>query len=82
MLSALKKEHPVLENKKFLDFFMFLWFFFALLDPDPLTGFRIRIQSGSGTLISLGFLSIYCCRTPLHCYTKALFIVLTAVAQR
>jgi hypothetical protein len=44
-----------------------LWVVFPLLDPDPLTRFRIRIQSGSGTLISFGFLSIF-----LLSYTVAL----------
>jgi hypothetical protein len=32
---ALKREHPVLKNMKILDFFLFLWVIFALLDPDP-----------------------------------------------
>jgi hypothetical protein len=30
--SALKREHPALQNMKFLDFFLII---FALLDPDP-----------------------------------------------
>jgi hypothetical protein len=43
--SALKKrEHPVLKNMKILDFFLFLWVIFALLDPDP-------AGSGSGSTI-------------------------------
>jgi hypothetical protein len=34
--SAVKREHPVLQNIKFLQlFFIFLWVIFALLDPDP-----------------------------------------------
>ncbi len=33
--SALKREHPVLKNMKILDYFLFLWVIFALLDPDP-----------------------------------------------
>jgi hypothetical protein len=33
--SALRKEHPVLKNMKILNFFLFLWVIFALLDPDP-----------------------------------------------
>jgi hypothetical protein len=33
--SALKREHPVFKNIKILDFFLFLWVIFALLDPDP-----------------------------------------------
>jgi hypothetical protein len=32
--SALKREHPVLINMKILDFFLFFWVIFALLDPD------------------------------------------------
>jgi hypothetical protein len=32
---ALKREHPALQNMKFLNFFLFLWVIFALLDPDP-----------------------------------------------
>jgi hypothetical protein len=33
--SALKREHPALENMKILYFFLFLWVIFALLDPKP-----------------------------------------------
>jgi hypothetical protein len=33
--SALKREHAVLQNMKFLNFFLFLWVLFALLDSDP-----------------------------------------------
>jgi hypothetical protein len=33
--SALKIEHPALQNMKFLNFFLFWWVIFALLDPDP-----------------------------------------------
>jgi hypothetical protein len=29
-------DHPALQNMKFLNFFLFLWVIFALLDPDPL----------------------------------------------
>jgi hypothetical protein len=39
--SALKREHPALQNMKFLDFFIFLWVIFALLD----------LEFGSETLI-------------------------------
>jgi hypothetical protein len=35
--SALKREHPALQNMKFRNFFLFLWVIFAFLDPDPLT---------------------------------------------
>ncbi len=31
--SALKREHPSLQNMKFLHFFFFLWVIFAPLDP-------------------------------------------------
>jgi hypothetical protein len=37
MLLALKIGHPTLQNMNFLNFFLFLWVIFALLDPDPLT---------------------------------------------
>jgi hypothetical protein len=48
--SALQREHPGLQNMKFLNFFLFLWVIFALLDPDPLIGLhpdpiRIRIRN-------------------------------------
>jgi hypothetical protein len=33
--SALKREHPALQNMKFLNFLLLLWVIFALLDPDP-----------------------------------------------
>ena len=51
--SALKIEHPVLKNMKFLDFFQFLWVIFALLDPDPDPATQINADpcgSGSETL--------------------------------
>ncbi len=35
MPSALKNEHPALQNLKILYFLLFLWVIFALLDPDP-----------------------------------------------
>jgi hypothetical protein len=44
--SALKREHPVLKNMKILDFFLFLWVIFALLDPDP------QFECGSGSVSS------------------------------
>jgi hypothetical protein len=34
--SALKREHPALQNMKFLNFFHFFGVIFALLDPDPI----------------------------------------------
>jgi hypothetical protein len=33
--SALKIEHPALQNMKILYFFLFFWVIFDLLDPDP-----------------------------------------------
>jgi hypothetical protein len=32
---ALKREHPEIQNMKFLYFFLLLWVIFALLDPNP-----------------------------------------------
>ena len=56
--SALKREHPVLKNMKILDFFLFLWVIFALLDPDPDPATQINADpcgsgygSGSETLV-------------------------------
>jgi hypothetical protein len=44
-------EHPVLKNMKILDFFLFLWVIFALLDPDPETQINADpCGSGSETL--------------------------------
>ncbi len=49
--SALKREHPALQNMKFLNFFLFLWVISALLDPDPDSesgfGSTDLIESGS-----------------------------------
>jgi hypothetical protein len=51
--SALKREHPALQNMKFLNFFLLLWVIFALLDPDPDSeygsGSTDLIESGSNT---------------------------------
>ncbi len=33
--AVLKWEHPALQNMKILNFFLFLWVIFALLDPNP-----------------------------------------------
>jgi hypothetical protein len=55
-LSALQKEHPALQNMKFLNFLPFLWVIFALLDPDPDpesgSGSTDLNKSGSETLVS------------------------------
>ncbi len=51
--SALKREHPALQNMKFLNFFLLFWVIFALLDPDPDSeygsgsGFTDMLESGS-----------------------------------
>jgi hypothetical protein len=50
--SVLKREHPALQNMKILDFFLFLWVIFALLDPDPDPATQINADpcgSGSGS---------------------------------
>jgi hypothetical protein len=40
-----KKEHPALQNMKFLNVFLFWWVIFALLDsdPDPQHWFRLNV---------------------------------------
>ncbi len=38
--SALKREHPELQQMKFLNFFLLLWVIFVLLDPDPYSEYR------------------------------------------
>jgi hypothetical protein len=38
----LQKEHPALQQMKFINFFLFLWVIFGIVDPDPI---RIRIQN-------------------------------------
>ncbi len=47
-------EHPALQKMKFINFFLFLWVIFAVLDPDCESGsgyrFRDPIESGSTTL--------------------------------
>ncbi len=40
---SLKREHLALQNMKFHKFFLLLWAILALMDPDPDSGFRIRI---------------------------------------
>jgi hypothetical protein len=63
--SALKREHPALQNIKFLNFFLFLWVIFALLDPGPdsESGPTDLIESGSesGSNPDLD---------PKHCYPE------------
>jgi hypothetical protein len=47
--SALKKEHPALQNMKILYFFLFFWIIFPLLDPDPDPATQINADPcGSG----------------------------------
>ncbi len=51
--SALKIEHPALQNMNFLNFFLLLWVIFAFLNPDPDSlsyGSTDLIVSGSETL--------------------------------
>jgi hypothetical protein len=47
--SVLKREHPVLQKMKFLNFFLFLWVIFAFLEP------YLDSESGSTDLIETGF---------------------------
>ncbi len=50
--SALKREHPALQNMKILNFFLFSWVIFALLDPDPSAQINADpCGSGSETLL-------------------------------
>ncbi len=44
--SALEREHPALQNMKFLNFFLILWAIFNLLDPDSESGSTDLIESG------------------------------------
>jgi hypothetical protein len=48
---ALKREHPALQNMKLLNFFLFLWVIFVLMDPDSdsVIGSTDLIESGSGS---------------------------------
>jgi hypothetical protein len=50
--SVLKREHPALQNIKFLTFYSIFWVIFALLDPnlDSESGSTDLIESGSETL--------------------------------
>jgi hypothetical protein len=43
---ALKREHPALQNIKFLNFFLPLWVIFALIDPDPKDWFYATAFAG------------------------------------
>jgi hypothetical protein len=47
--TALKREHPALQNMKILYFFLFLWVIFALLDPDPDRQFECGSGYGYGS---------------------------------
>jgi hypothetical protein len=51
MPSLLKREHPELQNMKFLNFWQFLRTFFAHLYPDPDPGDQNQCGSGSETLL-------------------------------
>jgi hypothetical protein len=47
--SVLEKEHPALQNMKFLPFFLFLRFIFVLLVPDSTEINADPYGSGSGS---------------------------------
>jgi hypothetical protein len=52
--SALKREHPALQNMTFLYIYLFLWVILALLDPDPDTATQMNAdpcRSGSESKI-------------------------------
>ena len=55
--SSLRREHPVLKSMKILDFFLFLWVIFALLDPDPDSESGSRY--GSSDLIEFGLETLF-----------------------
>jgi hypothetical protein len=48
---ASKRDHPVLQNMKFLHCYLILWVIFALLDPDPgpQLCIPVQVQGGTGT---------------------------------
>jgi hypothetical protein len=48
----LEREHPTLQNMKFLLFFLLLWAYFALLDLDPAD--QNQCGSVSTTLVKMG----------------------------
>jgi len=72
-----KREHPALQNMKFLIFFLLLWVIFAILDPDPDSKYgtnpdprtrlnpdpiRIRIRiRNPGISITVGVALLDCC---------------------
>ena len=43
--SALNREHPALQNMTFLNFLLFLWVIFALLDSDSDPNHWVRIYN-------------------------------------
>jgi hypothetical protein len=47
---ALRREHPALQNYKFLHFYLFLWFIFALQDPNPSNQNQYGSSSASTTM--------------------------------
>jgi hypothetical protein len=55
--SALKREHPALQNMKFLYFFPYLWVIFALRDPEPATlSFFLKVPSCQMDLLESGII--------------------------
>ncbi len=63
---ALKREHPALQNMKFLNFFLLLWVIFALLDPEP------DSESGSGYGSETLVWDIDCIKGARYCSGKVL----------
>jgi hypothetical protein len=78
--SALKREHPALQKRKFINFFLFLWVIFALLVPDTDPGNPIKsgsttvvilshylpMQNGFPTVTACAVLSRKVCRNPVR----------------
>jgi hypothetical protein len=61
--SALKREHPAIQNMKFLKKILLLWVIFALIDPDRDSeygsGATDLIESGSETLLANWFTMLF-----------------------
>ncbi len=48
--SFIKREHPAIQNMKFLNFVLLLWVIFALLDPDPDSEYGSRSTDNPGSV--------------------------------
>jgi hypothetical protein len=46
----IKREHPAIQNMKFLNFVLLLWVIFALLDPDPDSEYGSRSADNPGSM--------------------------------